>query len=76
MKNTLLFALLTAASLSSLAQDDKTIHDNNAQKRAIKGFHAIQISNGIDLYLTQGEEAVAVSAAAGKWAALGILGQS
>jgi len=64
MTNTLLLVLFSAASLSSFAQDDKTIHDNNAQKRDVKGFHAIQISNGIDLYLTQGEEAVVVSASA------------
>ncbi|HWK04406.1 MAG TPA: head GIN domain-containing protein [Puia sp.] len=63
MKNALLFAAFTVASLSSIAQNEKTIRDNNVQKRAITGFHAIRISNGIDLYLSQGEEAVAVSAA-------------
>jgi len=41
------------------------VHDANAVVRSAKGFHAIEISDGIDLYLTQGnEEAVAISAAA------------
>jgi hypothetical protein len=38
------------------------INDPNAQIRNVKGFHAIKISGGIDLYLSQGTEAVAVSA--------------
>ena len=62
MKKTLLLAAITVASLSSFAQNDKTIQDNNAQKREVKGFHAIRVSSGIDLYISQGEEAVAVSA--------------
>lgn len=62
MKNALLLAAFTVAGLSSIAQGEKTIRDNNAQKRTVNGFHAIRISNGIDLYLSQGEEAVAVSA--------------
>src|SRR5258708_1423213 len=62
MTNALLLAAFTVASLSSIAQNEKTIRDNNAQKRDVKGFHAIRISNGIDLYLSQGEEAVDVSA--------------
>jgi len=64
MKNILLLAAFMMACLSSFAQNEKTIRDNNAQKRDVKGFHAIHISGGIDLYLSQGDEAVAVSAAA------------
>ena len=45
------------------ASAQKTINDANAQKRNVSGFHAIEVSGGIDLYLSQGEEAVAVSAA-------------
>jgi hypothetical protein len=72
MKNTLLIAGLALASfgaialtpLSATAQERKVINDKNAQKRPAEGFHGIQISAGIDLYLSQGnEEAVAVSAA-------------
>ena len=42
----------------------KTIRDANAQNRnGLKNFNSIQVSSGIDLYLTQSpEEAVAVSA--------------
>jgi Putative auto-transporter adhesin, head GIN domain len=50
-----------AISLFSLAQN-KVINDPNAQTRSAKGFHGIKISHGIDLYLTQGDESVAVSA--------------
>jgi hypothetical protein len=65
MKNTLLISLFTLTALFSQAQDKdaKVINDRNAQKRNVQGFHAIEISSGIDLYLSQGtEEAVAVSA--------------
>ncbi|HEV3249577.1 MAG TPA: head GIN domain-containing protein [Puia sp.] len=38
------------------------INDPNAVVRNVKGFHAIKVSNAIDLFLSQGdEEAVAVS---------------
>jgi len=56
--------MLSAAIIafcSVMAQ--KTIRDANAVERKITSFHAIQIQNGIDLYLSQGnDEAVAVSA--------------
>ncbi|MES1225653.1 MAG: head GIN domain-containing protein [Bacteroidota bacterium] len=41
---------------------NKVVSDSHAEKRSVSGFHAIKISNGIDLYLSQGDEAVAVSA--------------
>lgn len=63
MKNVLLLTALTAACLSSFAQNEKVIRDDHAQRRDVKGFHAIRVSGGIDLYLSQGDEAVAVSAA-------------
>ena len=53
-----LFALVL--TVSAFAQ--KTIHDANAEVRNASGFHAIEVSGGIDLYLTNGDEAVAVSA--------------
>ena len=60
------FLLLLAGSILSLsacAQNEKVINDANAQKRSIGSFHAIKIEDGVDLYLTQGDqEAVAVSA--------------
>jgi frataxin-like iron-binding protein CyaY len=45
----------------------KKIHDPNAELRMAKNFHAIHISGGIDLYLSEGEEAVAVSASESKF---------
>jgi hypothetical protein len=55
----LLVALVTATT----AWGQKTVNDPNATTRSARGFHAIEMSDGIDLYLTQGnEEAVAVSA--------------
>jgi hypothetical protein len=56
-----LFASLTA--VVSFGQD-KIINDANAESRTISGFHAIRISQGIELMIKQsGTEAVAVSAA-------------
>lgn len=57
-----LFVSLLMLTGTILAQ--KTIRDANAQSRnGLKNFNAVQVSNGIDLYLTQSsEEAVAVSA--------------
>ncbi len=40
----------------------KTINDVNAERRTVKSFHAIKISGGIDLYISEGDEALAVSA--------------
>jgi len=64
----LLFSLLTIASLQSFAQD-LVVNDANAEKRTLNaGFSAIQVSDGIDLLLTQGnEESVAVSASDQKY---------
>ena len=60
MKKIIFSCLFAATFLAAGAQ--KTIHDANAQVRSAKGFHAIKVSGGIDLYLSQGDEAVAVSA--------------
>ena len=59
----IIFALVSMVILSSAIAQNKTFNDPNAQVRAVSGFHAIKVSTGIHLYLTQGnEEAVAVSA--------------
>jgi hypothetical protein len=61
-----IFLLLSTAFIFIAASaQQKMIDDPNAQSRKLNaGFHAIEVSNAIDLYLTQGnEEAVAVSAA-------------
>jgi putative autotransporter adhesin-like protein len=62
MNKIILSVVCMAVSLFSFAQN-KMINDPNAQSRTATGFHAVKISHGIDLYLSQGnEEAVAVSA--------------
>lgn len=59
-----LFALI-ALNIAVLAQ--KTLNDPNAEKRPVSGYHAVEVSGGIDLYLSYGEEAVAVSASETKY---------
>jgi hypothetical protein len=62
MKKIFLVIACTAFLMTGMAQ--KTIiNDPNAQPRTVGGFHGIEVSNAIDLYISQGnEEAVAVSA--------------
>ncbi len=64
----LFLSLITFVSVAVVAQE-KTIADANAQKRTLSGsFTAISVSDGVDLYLTQGsEESVAVSASEEKY---------
>ncbi len=48
--------------LIAVAQDTQ-MEDPNVEKRMVKPFHSIKVTDGIDLYLTQSEEeAVAISA--------------
>jgi len=61
MKNIMLSGILTLAFFGAMAQN-KTINDPNAVKRSVSGFHAISVGSGVDLYLSQGDEAVVVSA--------------
>lgn len=57
-----LFSLLLFVALASAATAQKIVNDANAEKRNVSGYHAIEVSGGIDLYLSQGNESVAVSA--------------
>ena len=59
MKKILLLASTAFILATGFAQ--KTIRDANAEARNIFGFHSIEVSGGIDLYLSNGEEGVAVS---------------
>jgi hypothetical protein len=59
-KSSFLLVLLAAGII---AYGQKTVNDPNAETRNVSGFHAIEVSGGIDLMLSQGNEAVAVSAA-------------
>ncbi len=45
----------------------KTIYDANAVLREGKGYEAIEVSDGIDLFISYGEEAIAVSASETKY---------
>lgn len=61
MKKLGLLTLLSILFLGAFSQ--QTINDPNAEVRDVKGFHAIKVSSGIDLLITQGSsEVVAVSA--------------
>lgn len=60
MKKIALFSISLLFSLVLLAQ--KQVNDPMAQVRKVSGFHAIKVSTGIKVYLSQGAEAVAVSA--------------
>jgi ribosomal protein S6E (S10) len=59
-------SVLLAASFSAVMAQ-KTINDPNAEKRNVNGYHAISVGGGIDLYLSQGNESVAVSASETKY---------
>jgi hypothetical protein len=62
MRKTFLFLLVGSLALTVQAQKT-VVHDPNAQVRPARGYHGIEVSGGIDLYLSQGdEEAVVVSA--------------
>jgi hypothetical protein len=57
-----IISLLTAAFLLVSAYAQKTINDPNAEVRKVSGFSSIEVSSGIKLYVSSGDEAVAVSA--------------
>jgi hypothetical protein len=62
MKKLIVSSLSLLFVFASFAQDTK-MEDPNVEKRMVKPFHAIRVSDGIDLYLTQADEdAVAISA--------------
>jgi hypothetical protein len=59
--------LVLFAAFAATVHAQKIIADANAQKRNVSGYHAIEVGGGIDLYLSQGEESVAVSASENKY---------
>jgi Putative auto-transporter adhesin, head GIN domain len=67
MKRIILFVISSLALVNVWAQ--KTIiNDPNVEVRAVKGYHGIEVSSAITLYLSQGDqETVAVSASDIKW---------
>lgn len=60
MKKILPLLCLLAFPFALLAQ--KTVYDPNVAVREVPAFHAIEVIAGIELYLSTGEQAVAVSA--------------
>jgi hypothetical protein len=65
----IIFSLLTILSLHAFAQESIPAKDANAKDRELNGsFTAISVTDGIDVYLTQGQtESVAVMAADEKY---------
>ncbi len=60
-RNALLTALIGLAITTAKAQD-RTIADPHAVRRSVAPFRAISVERGVDLYLSQGDNAVVVSA--------------
>ena len=62
-------SLVVLLSLHVFAQNDQVINDANVQKRTLSGtFSSISVTDGIELYLTQGdEESIAISASDDKY---------
>src|SRR6516225_4855653 len=64
----IVLAFLGCLVLTAAISQNKVINDKHAQKRDVKNFHGVRVSNGIHLYLSQGsEEAVAVSASSDEY---------
>lgn len=62
MRKFLVFLVGGLFALNVTAQET-IVHDANAELRPVKGYHGIEVSSAIELYLSQGsEETVAVSA--------------
>jgi hypothetical protein len=57
-----LFSFAIVCLFLAQAYSQKVVHDPNVQVRQVSGYHGIEVSGGIDLYLSSGDEAVAVSA--------------
>jgi hypothetical protein len=56
------FSLVCLLSFALLVQAQKVINDPNAEPRKIGSFTGIDVSGGIDVVISAGDEAVAVSA--------------
>lgn len=53
--------------ITSVVYAQKVVYDPNVVQRSTTSFKSIHVSGGIDLYLTNGDEAVAVSASEAKY---------
>lgn len=57
-----LLTLFSLLLVTALANSQKIINDANAEARTVGTFNGISVSSGIDLFLSAGDEAVAISA--------------
>jgi hypothetical protein len=57
-----LFSMIMLLCFVLVAQAQKVINDPNVEVRKIGAFTGISVSGGIDIYISSGDEAVAVSA--------------
>ncbi|HLO81623.1 MAG TPA: head GIN domain-containing protein [Chitinophagaceae bacterium] len=62
MKKMMVTAGFIMAAIITMAQD-KVVKDANAETRKVESFHGVSVSGAIELYVSQGPQAVAVSAA-------------
>jgi hypothetical protein len=62
-----LLLIISVVTFNSLSYAQHVVNDANAEKRNVAGFHGVEVSGGIDLYLSQGQEAVAISASETKF---------
>jgi hypothetical protein len=58
-----LFSIVCLCCIATLSIAQKVINDPNAEARTVGTFKGVSVSGGIDLYLSHGNEALAVSAA-------------
>ncbi len=65
MKKFLFFSSMVFLSLQLLAQT--TVYDPNAALREAKDFGGLEVSDGIDVYISQGDEGIAISASEAKY---------
>lgn len=54
--------LIAFLSVITMLAGNAQSGDKNLQKRQVSGFHGVDVSGGIDLYLSSGPESVAISA--------------
>jgi Putative auto-transporter adhesin, head GIN domain len=62
MKKMIITAGFIVTAFFALAQE-KIVKDANAETRKVESFHGVSVSGSIELYVSQGPQAVAVSAA-------------
>ncbi|MDO6429818.1 head GIN domain-containing protein [Flavitalea sp. BT771] len=68
MKRLIIIAMLGLGLVPAMAQQPTVINDPNVELRPVNEFHGVSVSDGIDVYLSQGsQETVAASADEIRW---------